>query len=641
MYSPNRLTRYLLILMVLVTMGGCKTSPTNKELSSDSNSTLNAEPISNTEVLLKDDSSGPLSGSLLLGKFHLFPRETSGWDENGWSIIVPSDDSRLIYVSSSSGSDESGEYVAPNTIVDINDPKIIRPYKTIQAALSHARNGYPDWVLLKRGDVWSVTDMLSVSAGRSIDERSVITSYGAGNQRPVLKILSAKGFRIWSGVDFVAILGLSLYAEQRDPKSPQFLSWGQIDNRTGIYSYQAPGEVKQAILIENNDINYFSGGITLTGEGYIEDVVVRRNIIRNSYSELSHSQGIYAVRASVLLEENIFDHNGWYKQQVGNGNDQEQGQATFFNHNSYFSDAVNTISRGNIFLRASSIHQKWTANSPSNGDTDQIVSKNILVTDNLFVGGEIGISAGGNTDYNSGPRWRNINLIDNVLVAIGRDQPTNRTLGWYIEIDDWQSGNICGNYLLHNDNSSVNNLIGIDISGHSSDLSVTENTISGLIKSTSDGKGAINIGDIPKENIVFSGNNIQLSNSNMRIITANNIEMSKYNDNTYFSDAEPDVWFSMDGESYDFDGWVFMTEDLTSRRNIDHFVDEDRSFASYLSSIGLPESIDLFVERAVQQPHASWNQELSAAVINEYIRAGYGGKRCEKPAESFFMPDDL
>ena len=36
------------------------------------------------------------------------------------------------------------------------------------------------------------------------------------------------------------------------------------------------------------------------------------------------------------------------------------------------------------------------------------------MSDNLFVGGEIGISAGGNTDYGTGPRWENINIIDNV-----------------------------------------------------------------------------------------------------------------------------------------------------------------------------------------------------------------------------------
>ena len=47
------------------------------------------------------------------GDFNLYPRETNGWDESGWSIITPSEDSRLIYVSSSSGNDDTAEFYAP------------------------------------------------------------------------------------------------------------------------------------------------------------------------------------------------------------------------------------------------------------------------------------------------------------------------------------------------------------------------------------------------------------------------------------------------------------------------------------------------------------------------------------------------
>ena len=71
------------------------------------------------------------------------------------------------------------------------------------------------------------------------------------------------------------------------------------------------------VLLENNDFNFFSKGVSINGGGDVLDVVIRRNTIRNSYSESSHSQGIYAIHASVLLEENIFDHNGWYKQAGG------------------------------------------------------------------------------------------------------------------------------------------------------------------------------------------------------------------------------------------------------------------------------------------------------------------------------------
>jgi NTE family protein len=58
--------------------------------------------------------------------------------------------------------------------------------------------------------------------------------------------------------------------------------------------------------------------------------------------------------------------------------------------------------------------------------------------DNLYVEGEIGIGAGGNEP---GPlRFKDVKITNNVFMHIGRDRPTNRDLGWYIEILDWDGG---------------------------------------------------------------------------------------------------------------------------------------------------------------------------------------------------------
>jgi hypothetical protein len=638
MIFPFNVKKFLAFIIVVSVLGGCKTSPVADEDGNNeavtSTATSKSEPV-NSALTASDPET------LFLGKFNIFPRETNGWDESGWSIISPSEDTRLIYVSDSTGDDATGEFVQPNTVTDIYNPASIKAFKTIEAAMTNVREGYPDWVLLKKGDVWDLPKMINARSGRSSVERSVISSYGVSAQRPTLKSTDKYGFRIWSDVNFVAIVGVSLYAEQRDPNSSEFLGWGNVPNQTGIYLYQSPGETKRSILLEDNEINFFSGGISMTGSGHIIDTVVRRNIIRNSYSESSHSQGMYAVRASVLLEENIFDHNGWYIQQPDNSNNNsEGGQATMFNHNTYFSDSYDTISRRNIFLRPSSMHQKWTANSPSDSDADQIKSINLLMSDNLCVGGEIGISAGGNTDYGTGPRWENINIIDNVLLAIGRDQPTNRTLGWYIDVDDWNGGDVCGNYLLHNQNQNVNNLNGINVSGHSTDVNLAKNIIFGLLKSNSTGNGAINVSSAPKENIRVYGNTIQLVNSEMRVITADYLSVSEYTDNKYYSDADPEMWFGSENEDYNFADWTMLSGDTNSTAKEEPFVDASRTFSSYLISIGLSGSIDDFMEQASQQSRANWNREFSATVINEYIRSGYGEERCGQQGESYFTVGD-
>ena len=149
-----------------------------------------------------------------------------------------------------------------------------------------------------------------------------------------------------------------------------------------------------------------------------------------------------------------------------------------FNHNIYASSMTNTIMDGNIFSRASSMGIKLTSNSDSGQNT--VKAENITISDNLFLEGEIGISAGGNKDYKNGYRWRNMKITDNVMLHIGNAQPTRRTLAWHIGVQDWDGGVVSNNHLLFNDNVKVGNVSGIKVSGFSSNVSVTKNTLRGL-----------------------------------------------------------------------------------------------------------------------------------------------------------------
>src|SRR5882724_12812376 len=63
-------------------------------------------------------------------------------DANGWTTFTPSADKRIIYVSSSTGSD-SNNGLSPNAAV-----------ATIAKGLSRIRNRSADWLLLKAGDTW-------------------------------------------------------------------------------------------------------------------------------------------------------------------------------------------------------------------------------------------------------------------------------------------------------------------------------------------------------------------------------------------------------------------------------------------------------------------------------------------------------
>ncbi len=630
--------KYVIWAIALIIMTGCKTSPSTDEIAVPNSASIGVPSSQSEEIVTSsvaaDESTVPAqveAYNVVPGEFNLYPRDTNGWDKNGWSLISPSKDSRLIYVSSSTGDDDTAEVYALREVRAAEDPGRVKPFKTISAAMNSAREGYPDWVLLLKGDVWEVDYNTDLKAGRSVTERSVFGSYGVVGSRPIVKVDSSAGLTIWVDKSNIVVRGITFYAYKRDPESSDFIGWGSVEDSIGIRIYSKKGSVRGSILFEGNDLNYFSKGIEIAGKGDVLDMVVRRNSIRNSYSEKSHSQGISATHVSMLLEENVFDHNGWYKQQVGGGNEMSEGQATMFNHNTYFSNSYNTQFIRNIFLRSSSIQNKWTAEAVSDSKTNSIKSYELLMEDNVYVGGEIGISAGGNLDYGTGPRWKDISIKNNVMLGIGRDQPTNRNLGWSIDANDWDGGLICGNYLLHTDNALVNNLYGVKLSGHSNRVAISENTIHGLIMPRPEGHlAAIAITDEPKADIIISKNNVQLRDSKMHIIVADQLDSIVFRDNIYLSSLDREEWFGSLGEVYDIEEWRLRSGDNNSTVGPVSFLEPKRTFETYLLSIGLSGSIDEFSAHASNQSEGNWNADLTAPSILRYIREAYGDLECSQ-----------
>ena len=646
--SLLKVNKYIVLLLIVISLAACKSSPTTDDTGepavvSTNNVSEVEESTSQSAVAATSEESITSSANtetqsssdigeynISSGEFNHFPREKNGWDSTGWSVVTPSEDSRLIYVSSSDGNDETGEFYVPRDVADIKNPGQIKPFKTIHTAIAQTRKGFPDWILLRRGDEWEVAARAELKAGRSLNERSVFTSYGIHPNRPVIvKSEGREMLRIWSYRNYVAVMGISFYAKERDPESSSFVGWGNVEDVDGIVLYSPPGIRTGSVLLEDNHFNYLTKGISIDGDAEHVDIVIRRNVIANSYSEIGHSQGMGVSATSALVEENIFDHNGWLIQQkLPKGKEKAEGQATIYNHNTYFRRAVDTIFRDNIFLRPSSIHNKWTANPTVKG-VDEVTSSNLLIENNIYVGGEIGISAGGNDDYNTGHRWSDIRIIDNVMLAVGRNRQTNRDLGWYIDANDWDGGEICGNYLLKNDDPLVKNINGIKLNGHSKDVTVSKNIIYDLYMSVpSHNNGALRMNDDPKSNILIKDNSIQLAGSEMRLVISENLPSTTFQNNTYYTDADDDQWFRVNGENYSFDEWETLSGDVESLNQKKAYIEPERTFETYLDSIGFGTSIDAFVRSAMDQPTRTWSENFSAKRINAYIREGYGNTTC-------------
>lgn len=441
----------------------------------------------------------------------------------GWTSFTISVDTRRIYVSDSVGNDN-------NDGLSENAPK-----KTVAAGAALLRTGFPDWLLLKAGDTWVDQRIDGWSkSGRSASEPMVIGSYGSG-ARPKLLTGSSDGIGALGSAprSYLAFVGLHFFAH----------TYSGSEGSVGV-RWLCPS---QGVLFEDCYIEGYKDNFVVQNDnGPIQDFRLRRCVIADSFSSTSsHSQGIYAYGVSgLLIEECVFDHNGWKEGGVG--------PATAYNHNTYLEECSYVTFRRNLFMRGSSMGNKFVSESTGK-------SNNLIMEDNFYLEGEIGISIGGNGS--SALRFANVTIKDNVMMHIGRTQPTSRDLAWYLEVKDWDGGVVENNLMLHQ--SLLDNCFGLKFGGASErNITVKDNIFHNLR-----GDDLLQ-GETGRTDFVFDNNDFQVS-----------------------SPAYPDA---------------------------------NRDEISYQTSLGGTPTTAAFIAEARKQSWANWRPEYVASAINTYIRAGYG-----------------
>ncbi|WGL15248.1 DUF5011 domain-containing protein [Microbulbifer bruguierae] len=304
---------------------------------------VNTEVPGNYKVFYRVSDSAGATASVerdisVIGKPSEYSHIPITIDKEGFSSFQPQSDSKLIYVSSSSG-DDFNDGLSPKTAV-----------KSIAKGKELLRDGFPDWLLLKIGDEWSEGLGRWVKSGRSAKQPMIVTSYGTGLTRPLLLTGARSGIRASGGggspkqVDYLVFSGLHFYAETRDPDSDSF---SNTDGASGIVWLRG----STYLLIEDNCFDHYQTGIAIMdiSDLNVSGVEIRKNVIVDSFSTDGHSQGIYIQETEgVTIEENIFDHNGWHESLSG-------AQATKFNHSIYIQgDNLDVQIKNNIISRSSS-----------------------------------------------------------------------------------------------------------------------------------------------------------------------------------------------------------------------------------------------------------------------------------------------
>jgi len=268
---------------------------------------------------------------------------------------LPAATSRIMYVSDS-GNDGTGAYTDLATVVTPFEPQAaVNEYATIEAALTQARDGQGDWVLLKRGDSWTITASLSGALlnGLSSTNTFLLGCYGSSGARPLVQIddLPVVNFN-GNNYNYWTCYGVEFYAYTRDPNN---VSYDNGASGPDCLRLVGGGDY---LTVDDCKIGFFSESINVDAFDIYNasNVTIKNNILHNSwqlYDGASYCSGVFCEGVvGLTVEDNVFYNNGWNA-------DVPEVQAHRYtrNHNIYIQhtcDGTDLSVQRNISLDASS-----------------------------------------------------------------------------------------------------------------------------------------------------------------------------------------------------------------------------------------------------------------------------------------------
>lgn len=522
---------------------------------------------------------------------------------DGWTVVGESVDTRVIYVSSSSGNDNNDGLSQSSAV------------KTLDKAEDLVRDGKPDWILLKSGDVWYEGFESWQKSGRSASERMVISSYGSGD-RPELRTGTDKGIsgKYEQDVSNIAIIGLHFNAHTRETDSGSFVS---TSGDNGI-RWLSDG---QNLLIENNIIeNYTSNVVIQSSHGY-SNVELRRNVITDAYDTTGHSQGLFTKNiTNVRLEGNVFDHNGW--------NENYSGTRTQFNHNAYIQiDTEGLIATHNLFLRGSS-HGLQARNGG-------------IVTNNVFAYNALGLSFGyvlGGATNDAPPGGVVGRVSDNVFLH-GQDIGDSPR-GIALELGNIQEARIYNNVFAHSGGQETST-IAIQVDSENlegiSELDIQGNIVYNWYRGIKfDG------GDKTAGNVNISNNQFHDTESDLPLIDLNVTNLPSalsFSDNRYYHTKSTKP-FRTDNGRMTYSDWLNYSGESGASWGQSTAPHPNRDIEDYDLFAGGLGTLNNFYDNVREFGYLEAGTNYTAAAMINYIQSGYIEGITENPASKPGGGDD-
>lgn len=206
----------------------------------------------------------------------------------GWTALTVAGGATVVYVDSARPND-SGDGLSDGAAK-----------KTIAAGEALLGDNEPDHLLLKRGSSWNEKIPLFAHTGLDADNPCVVRDYGTG-VRPIVNGTAGVGGVDGTGAGYIQLHGIKFTASD----------YVGLNNGTSItgatFMLGSTG-----ILIENCLFEGLNLGTNLGNSTADTDFTVRRCISDSCFAAEMSGGGFYAgAPDGIVVEENIWHHNGW------------------------------------------------------------------------------------------------------------------------------------------------------------------------------------------------------------------------------------------------------------------------------------------------------------------------------------------
>lgn len=503
-----------------------------------------------------------------------------GYQPEQWDRFRPGPDSRVIYVSRSAGDDDN----------DGSSPE--RAVRTLVAGEARLRHGHPDWLLLRRGDVWDESFGDWRKSGRSEAEPLVISSYGHAAERPLLRTGNDGGLNSMpssgapSTLDYFVVEGIHFHAHTNT-------------GHAGVGIRLVLGG--RGVLIENCMVEGYGTNVVVQGYGGPHhSFELYRSIIVDAFlaNGEGHAQGLFIELAhGIRIVENVFDHNGWSES---------------------VPDADPNIFRHNIYVQANCSDVVVSGNIIASGGSHGLqLRPGGVANDNLFLRNSIGLLLGDRNQPQ--PEGITSEARRNVFLD-GRDIDPRNPRGWGIVVEDTRSATLTDNLIANRRSGSYP--IAVEIAGRAGGLGAV--TLERNVVWNWGGSVAVDLSRISELTLI--GNLFQDLSSERPLLVLNHGARARLRSegNALFH-GTPGFGnlIQMEGIGSIAD-WSRETGDTTTTTARATVPDADADVARYGQSLGGEPTYAAFLAGARGQSRQRWREEYTAAAANRYFRAALG-----------------